>query len=108
MVQINRLGFSRGEHRPFFRTERHLLARQFDLADEETFRADGNSDLDRYLAILKSERALTAVIEKFDLVRVYDITQYQREKTMKELLSNTEFEESEEGSLEISVYDKDP
>jgi tyrosine-protein kinase Etk/Wzc len=68
----------------------------------------GNSDLDRYVAILKSERALTAVIEKFDLVKVYDITRYQREKTMKELLSNTDFELSEEGSLEISVYDKDP
>jgi uncharacterized protein involved in exopolysaccharide biosynthesis len=68
----------------------------------------GNSDLDRYVAILKSERALTAVIEKFDLVKVYDITRYQREKSMKELLSNTDFEQSEEGSLEISVYDKDP
>ncbi|MGA7160725.1 MAG: Wzz/FepE/Etk N-terminal domain-containing protein [Bacteroidota bacterium] len=68
----------------------------------------GNSDLDRYVAILKSERALTSVIEKFDLVKVYEITQYPREKTMKELLSNVNFEESEEGSLEISVYDKDP
>jgi len=68
----------------------------------------GGSDLDRYIAILKSERALTAVIEKFDLVKVYDITHYQREKTMKELLSNVNFEQSEEGSLEISVYDKDP
>ena len=68
----------------------------------------GNSDLDRYIAILQSERALTAVIEKFDLVKVYDITRYQREKSMKELLSNVDFEQSEEGSLEISVFDKDP
>ena len=68
----------------------------------------GNSDLDRYVAILKSDRALMAVIEKFDLVNVYDITKYRREKTIKELLGNVDFEQSEEGSLEISVYDKDP
>ncbi len=68
----------------------------------------GSSELDRFTAILKSERALMAVIEKFDLVKVYDITKYQREKTMKELLSNVTIEQSDEGSLEISVYDKEP
>ena len=68
----------------------------------------GNSDLDRYTAILKSDRALTAVIDKFDLVHVYDITKYRREKTIKELLSNVDFDISDEGSLEISVYDKEP
>lgn len=68
----------------------------------------GGSEMDRYTAILKSERALTAVIQKFDLVKVYDITKYTREKTMKELLSNVDIEQSDEGSLLVSVYDKEP
>lgn len=68
----------------------------------------GSSDLDRYVAILKSERALTAVIAKFDLVNVYGVKHYQRESTMKELLANVNFEISEEGGLEISVFDKNP
>jgi tyrosine-protein kinase Etk/Wzc len=68
----------------------------------------GKNELDRYMAILKSETALMKVIDRFDLTRVYDITSYPREKTMKELLSNVEFESNEEGDLSITVYDKDP
>lgn len=68
----------------------------------------GGSELDRYTAILKSQRALTAVIEKFDLVKVYNITSYTHEKTVKELMSNIDIQQSDEGSLEVSVYDKDP
>jgi capsule polysaccharide export protein KpsE/RkpR len=48
------------------------------------------------------------VIGKFDLTSVYGITQYPREKTMKELLSNVEFHEGDGGILEVSVYDRDP
>jgi tyrosine-protein kinase Etk/Wzc len=66
------------------------------------------TELDRYMAILKSETALTKVIERFDLTKVYEITSYPREKTMKALLSNTEFEVADEGNLAITVYDKDP
>ena len=68
----------------------------------------GNPEADRYLAILKSGRVLGAVIEKFDLVHVYDITSYPGEKTVKELLSNVEFAAENEGNITISVYDKDP
>jgi tyrosine-protein kinase Etk/Wzc len=68
----------------------------------------GPTELDRYVAILKSDRALMAVINKFDLANEYNITSYVREKTIKELLSNVEFEESDEGALVISVYDKSP
>jgi tyrosine-protein kinase Etk/Wzc len=68
----------------------------------------GSSETDRYLVILKSERVLSAVIQKFDLVHVYDITKYPIEKTTKELLDNTEFIVEPEGNLTITVYDKDP
>ncbi len=68
----------------------------------------GNTEMDRYLAILKSSTVLHAVIEKFDLVHVYDITSYPVEKTTKELLSNVEFLQEPEGNLTITVYDRDP
>jgi tyrosine-protein kinase Etk/Wzc len=67
-----------------------------------------NPELDRYLAILRSGRVLGAVIDKFDLVHVYDITSYPGEKTAKELLSNTEFNIEPEGDLTITVFDRDP
>jgi tyrosine-protein kinase Etk/Wzc len=66
------------------------------------------TESDRYMAILKSETALMKVIERFDLTKVYEITAYPREKTMKALLSNTEFEVADEGNLDITVYDKGP
>jgi uncharacterized protein involved in exopolysaccharide biosynthesis len=68
----------------------------------------GNSETDRYLAILKSSTVLNAVIQKFDLVRVYDITKYPIENTIKELLTNVDFKVEDEGNISITVYDKDP
>ncbi len=67
-----------------------------------------NAETDRYLAILKSAHVLGAVINRFELVKVYDITSYPSEKTVKELLSNVEFKVEDEGNLTITVYDKDP
>jgi uncharacterized protein involved in exopolysaccharide biosynthesis len=67
-----------------------------------------NQEIDRYLAILKSGTVLDAVIRKFDLVHVYDITSYPGENTVKALLSNVEFTIEEEGNLTITVYDKNP
>ena len=68
----------------------------------------GPTEAERYVGILKSENALMKVIDKFDLTKVYEITRYPREKTMKELLGNVQFEITDEGTLQISVYDKDP
>jgi uncharacterized protein involved in exopolysaccharide biosynthesis len=68
----------------------------------------GNQEVDRYMAILKSGTVLGAVINKFDLVHVYDITSYPNEKTAKALLENVEFNTENEGYITITVYDKDP
>jgi tyrosine-protein kinase Etk/Wzc len=68
----------------------------------------GNPETDRYLAILRSGTVLGAVIQRFDLVKVYEITSYPGENTAKALLSNTEFKVESEGNLTITVYDKDP
>ncbi len=66
------------------------------------------AESERYKAILKSENAVMKVIEKFDLTKVYNITNYPREKTIKVLLSNVNFGITDEGALEIIVYDKNP
>ncbi|MDL1892353.1 hypothetical protein FBQ87_05620 [Sphingobacteriales bacterium CHB3] len=66
-----------------------------------------NPEADRYMAILKSGTVLSAVIEKFKLDSVYDITNYRMEKTTKELLGNTEFMVESEGNITVTVYDKD-
>ena len=68
----------------------------------------GATEVERYMGIVTSERSLLRVIEKFDLVRVYDITRYPREKTIKELSSNLSLESTLEGNLRIDVYDTDP
>ena len=68
----------------------------------------GNPEADRYIAILKSGTVLGAVIRKFDLVNVYEITSYPQEKTAAELVSNTEFTAEIEGNITVTVYDKDP
>jgi tyrosine-protein kinase Etk/Wzc len=68
----------------------------------------GGGETERYLAILNSENVLLRVIDRFDLTKVYDITSYPREKTIKELLSNVTFETAEQGNLQITVYDTDP
>jgi uncharacterized protein involved in exopolysaccharide biosynthesis len=67
-----------------------------------------NPETDRYLAILKSGTVLGAVINKFDLVHVYEITSYPGENTVKALLGNVEFKVEDEGYITISVYDKNP
>jgi tyrosine-protein kinase Etk/Wzc len=68
----------------------------------------GPTEAERYVGILKSENALMKVIDKFDLTKVYDITSYPRMNTLKELLGNVQFEITDEGTLQIGVYDKDP
>jgi capsule polysaccharide export protein KpsE/RkpR len=73
-------------------------------------RLTGNSEADRYTAILKSGRVLSAMIDKFNLVDYYDYSSssYRNEKTSKELIDNTSIELQDEGNLTVSVFDKDP
>jgi uncharacterized protein involved in exopolysaccharide biosynthesis len=82
------------------------LARSFSARSLSSLGA--NPELDRYMAILRSGKVLGAVIEKFDLVHVYNITSYPQEKTTKKLLENVDFEIAQEGTLTVTVYDRDP
>ena len=66
-----------------------------------------NSDeLDLYLTILKSRNCYTRVISKFNLQKVYQLSDI--EKTIKELQDNVSFTiNDDENALAISVYDTD-
>ncbi|HMD13400.1 MAG TPA: Wzz/FepE/Etk N-terminal domain-containing protein, partial [Bacteroidota bacterium] len=68
------------------------------------------TELDRYVAILKSNTVMDSLISKFNLLTVYDVASspYKMEMARKELTSNTEIEAQDEGDLTISVYDKIP
>ncbi|KUG25110.1 hypothetical protein ASZ90_005072 [hydrocarbon metagenome] len=67
----------------------------------------GNTETDRYLAILQSATVLDNVINKFNLRQVYDMEDDYYEKLVKELQSNVNMEIGDEGQLVISVFDKD-
>jgi tyrosine-protein kinase Etk/Wzc len=68
----------------------------------------GSTELDKFMIILKSGRVLGAVINRFDLVHVYNIKSYPMEKTVLELIDNVDFSTEEESSLSITVFDEDP
>jgi len=60
-----------------------------------------------YYAILKSRTTMESVIKKFDLIKVYDISDNSMEKTIKELEENVAFEEQTDENITIEVLDKD-
>jgi len=60
-----------------------------------------------YLAILNSRRAAEAMIRRFDLIKVYDIDDGSMEKTLEELARNFSVEVLEDGSIGLSIYDRD-
>ncbi|HSP89240.1 MAG TPA: Wzz/FepE/Etk N-terminal domain-containing protein [Ignavibacteriaceae bacterium] len=68
----------------------------------------GTTELDRYMAILKSGTMIDDVIKKFNLRKEYEREDDYYEKVVKEFLSNLEIEPQDEGNLLVSVYDKDP
>jgi len=61
-----------------------------------------------YFAILHSRTTMEAVVKKFDLISVYDVSEQSLEKTIKELDGNVAFEEETDENITIEVYDKDP
>ncbi|HAL57089.1 MAG TPA: hypothetical protein DCP63_11605 [Bacteroidetes bacterium] len=61
-----------------------------------------------FLSILDSRSTKDAVIRKFNLMEVYDISDSSMEKTVKELESNVTIDVAEEGHISVSVLDTDP
>jgi tyrosine-protein kinase Etk/Wzc len=68
----------------------------------------GNTEFDRYMAILKSSTMIDDVIKKFDLRKEYELESAYYEKVVKTFLSNMELDVQDEGNLTLSIYDKNP
>jgi uncharacterized protein involved in exopolysaccharide biosynthesis len=68
--------------------------------------AAGSEDVYRYLAILKSRKALEKVVTKFNLVEVYNISDKSIPKAADVLEDNVFFKLGEEGTISITVYDQ--
>ncbi len=61
-----------------------------------------------YMAILNSRTVNEQVIRKFDLMKVYHISDSLMSKALKELSGNVSFSFGDNDETTISVYDKDP
>lgn len=68
----------------------------------------GNTEFDKYIAILKSATLASDVISKFKLRESYDLEDVEYEKVVKSYYSNLEIEVQDEGNLTISFFDKNP
>lgn len=71
-------------------------------------RLGGSQEAYSYLAILQSRTAMERVVQKFDLIKVYETRKNSLDDTIKELRKNCEFEYATEGNITITVSDKDP
>lgn len=67
-----------------------------------------NSSEDILLAILNSRTALTNVINKFKLMKYYEIDDANMDKTLKAFNADLSFSPNQFGMLEISVLNKNP
>jgi len=67
----------------------------------------GPTELDKYIAILKSATITDDVIKKFDLRKEYNMEDDYYEDVVKKWQKNLELEIQEEGNLTITVYSKD-
>ena len=68
----------------------------------------GNTEFDRYMAILKSSTMTDDVISKFNLRKEYELEDSYYEKVVRQYWSNVEVEVLDEGDLAVTVYDKNP
>ena len=68
----------------------------------------GDSEIDRYIAILNSKSIQHRVIDKFNLRKVYDLEDDELWNVEKALSDNVDFSLEDEGNLLVSVYYQNP
>jgi uncharacterized protein involved in exopolysaccharide biosynthesis len=84
------------------------LAKGFSASKGLAALTGNNSESDKYIAILKSSTMSDDVIKKFGLRKEYDMEGKYYENVVKEWQANSSIEIQDEGTLAVSVYDKDP
>jgi len=67
--------------------------------------ASVTEDQYNYVAILRSRTVEEAAIRKFDLLRIYEVSDSSTEKAAKIFRANTEVDWTDENTLEIRVWD---
>jgi uncharacterized protein involved in exopolysaccharide biosynthesis len=70
-------------------------------------RLGGGQEAYSYMALLQSRTAMEKVIQKFDLIKVYEIKDGSMQKAVRALSQNAEFDITTEGAITITVFDKD-
>lgn len=68
----------------------------------------GNSETDRFIAILKSATLTDDVVKRFKIREEYEMEDAYYENVVKAFNNNLEIVVADEGNLVITVYDKDP
>jgi tyrosine-protein kinase Etk/Wzc len=68
----------------------------------------GTTEVDRYIAILKSATLTDDVIKRFKIREDYEMEDSYYEKVVKAFNNNLEIEVADEGNLVISVFNKNP
>jgi uncharacterized protein involved in exopolysaccharide biosynthesis len=68
----------------------------------------GGSNEDLLIGILSSRTALTNVIDKFGLLKYYDVKERNYDKCIKDFKDDLSFDLNENGLLEVSVINKNP
>jgi len=63
---------------------------------------------DMLFGLLNSRTMLTDVIKKFDLMKYYEVTDSNMDKTIKDFSGDISFDPDENGMIEISVINKSP
>lgn len=68
----------------------------------------GRTEHFTYMAILKSRTVLDRLIDDFGLLKVYEYRENERDKARKAVASNLDFNIDKEGTITVTVLDKDP
>ncbi len=66
----------------------------------------GSGDIYRLIAILNSRTVMEKVVDKFGLIEKYE--EINKEEAVRTLRGNVEFTLTEEGTLDLTVFDEDP
>ena len=70
--------------------------------------SSSTSPVDKMFSYLESRKVMLNVIDKYDLIKYYDISTYKRDKALKALSEDVSFDLTENGLIEISMIHKDP
>jgi len=74
----------------------------------KAFGGGGGNTEDKLFGFLASNQMSEKIIEKFNLVEYYEITEYKRAKTLKAFKDDFKFDLNDNGFIEISMIHKNP